>query len=179
MLVICVLSPTNEYAWIKTYVSAITVVAFNCQRARLISVSVHVGLGLQCTTLTQLRELCRFHYWPLPRSEASIWFEIWGRGFGVTGQSIPPAGLYPGLKQPRLDYTQVYYGLGQFIPPQAKLYTHDINHDINSVERYTQELFNFSTSYWGFNFNLSGKLGLSENWNLKTLKLTIKFLFHG
>src|SRR6218665_473265 len=35
---------------------------------------------------------------------------------GVTGQSIPPAGLYPGLKRPRLDYTRVYYGLGQFIP---------------------------------------------------------------
>src|SRR6218665_2951533 len=49
---------------------------------------------------------------------------------GVTGHNIPPAGF-----------------LGQFIPPQAKLYTHDINHDINSVERYTQELFNFSTSY--------------------------------
>src|SRR6218665_2865762 len=84
-------------------------------------------------------------------------------GPGVTGQSIPPAGLYPGLKRPRLDYTRVYYGLGQFIPgvyyglgqfipPQAKLYTHDINHDINSVERYTQELFNFSTSYCGFSF---------------------------
>ena len=77
---------------------------------------------------------------------------------GVTGQSIPRAGLYPGLKRPRLDYTRVYYGLGQFIPrgtlwprpiytPQAKLYIHDINHDINSVEQYTQELFNFSTSY--------------------------------
>src|SRR6218665_1395489 len=35
---------------------------------------------------------------------------------GVTGQSIPPAGLYPGLKRPRLDYTRVYYGLGQLIP---------------------------------------------------------------
>src|SRR6218665_868031 len=34
---------------------------------------------------------------------------------GVTGQNIPPAGLYPGLKRPRLDYTRVYYGLGQFI----------------------------------------------------------------
>ena len=51
-------------------------------------------------------------------------------------------------------YTRVYYGLGrfipgvynglgQFIPTQAKLYTHDINRDINNVERYTQELFNF------------------------------------
>jgi len=29
---------------------------------------------------------------------------------------------------------------------------HDMNHDINSVERYTQELFNSSTSYWGFSF---------------------------
>ena len=38
------------------------------------------------------------------------------------------ANLYPG----------VYYGLGQFIPPQATLlYTHDINHDINSIERYS------------------------------------------
>ena len=36
-------------------------------------------------------------------------------GAGVTGQSTPPAGLYPGLKRPRLDYTRLYYGLGQFI----------------------------------------------------------------
>jgi len=35
---------------------------------------------------------------------------------GVTGQNIPPTGIYPGLKRPRLDYTRVYYGLGQFIP---------------------------------------------------------------
>ena len=35
---------------------------------------------------------------------------------GVTGQNIPPAELYPGLKRTRLDYTRVYYGLGQFIP---------------------------------------------------------------
>src|SRR6218665_2289951 len=37
---------------------------------------------------------------------------------GVTGQSIglPPAGLYPGLKRPMLDYARVYYGLGYFIP---------------------------------------------------------------
>src|SRR6218665_3498483 len=28
---------------------------------------------------------------------------------------IPPAGLYPGLKRPRLEYTRVYYGLGQLI----------------------------------------------------------------
>ena len=35
---------------------------------------------------------------------------------GVTGQSTPAAGIYPGLKQPRLDDTRVYYGLGQFIP---------------------------------------------------------------
>ena len=54
---------------------------------------------------------------------------------GVTGKSIPPAGLYPGLKRPRLDYTPVYYGLGQFVHPQAKIYPHDINHDINSDER--------------------------------------------
>src|SRR6218665_2195056 len=35
---------------------------------------------------------------------------------GVTGQNIPTAELYAGLKRPRLDYTRVYYGLGQFIP---------------------------------------------------------------
>src|SRR6218665_829725 len=58
-----------------------------------------------------------------------------------------PAELYPGLKRPRLDFTRVYYSLGEFIPPQTKLYTHDINHEVNSVERYTQELFNFLTSY--------------------------------
>src|SRR6218665_1040435 len=33
---------------------------------------------------------------------------------GVTGQVIP-AGLYPELKRPRLDYTRVCCGLGQFI----------------------------------------------------------------
>jgi len=77
---------------------------------------------------------------------------------GVTGQSIPPAGIYPGLKRPRLCYTRVYYGLGQiiprvyydlgqFIPPQAKIYLHDINHYINSDERYTGDLFNCSTSF--------------------------------
>jgi len=68
---------------------------------------------------------------------------------GVTGHNIglPLAGIYPGLKRPRLDYSGVYYGLSQFIRPQAKLYTHDINHDINNVKRYTQELFNLSTSY--------------------------------
>src|SRR6218665_3392994 len=82
----------------------------------------------------------------------------WACVAGVTGQNIPQAGLYPGLKRPRLDYTRVYYGLGQFIPrvyyglglfipPQAKIYPHDINHDINSVERYTHDLFNFSASY--------------------------------
>src|SRR6218665_2535877 len=60
---------------------------------------------------------------------------------GVTGQNIPPAGIYPGLKRPRLDYTRVYYGLDQFIPPQAKIHLHYINHDINSVERYTHDLF--------------------------------------
>src|SRR6218665_1690713 len=38
------------------------------------------------------------------------------RAPGVTGQSISPAGLYSGLKRPKLDYTRVYYGLGQFIP---------------------------------------------------------------
>jgi len=27
-----------------------------------------------------------------------------------------PAGLYPGSKRPRLDYTRVYYSLGQFTP---------------------------------------------------------------
>src|SRR6218665_2416102 len=35
---------------------------------------------------------------------------------GITGQNIPPARLYPGLKRPGLDYTRVYYGLGQCIP---------------------------------------------------------------
>ena len=54
-------------------------------------------------------------------------------GPGVTGQNIPLAGLYLGLKRPRLDYTRVYYGLGQFISPQAKLYPHEINNDINNV----------------------------------------------
>src|SRR6218665_1258858 len=69
-----------------------------------------------------------------------------------------PAGLYPGLKRPRLDYTRVYYSLGQFIPrgiqtnsnPLRPNYTpDDSNHNINSVGRYsgTEELFNFSTSY--------------------------------
>ena len=69
---------------------------------------------------------------------------------GVTGQNIPPAGIYPGLKRPRLDYTRVYNGLGQFIPwgilwlrpihtPQAKLYPNDINNEINRVEQHTQE----------------------------------------
>ena len=54
---------------------------------------------------------------------------------GVTGPIISPAGLYPGILWPIPIHT-----------PQAKLYTHDINHDSISVERYTQELFNFSTS---------------------------------
>src|SRR6218665_1944709 len=37
-----------------------------------------------------------------------------------TGYSQP--GLYLGLKRPRIDYTRVYYGLGQFIPkiPQSR-----------------------------------------------------------
>src|SRR6218665_949800 len=38
------------------------------------------------------------------------------KGPAVTGQNIPPAGIYPGLKRPRLYYTRVHYGLGQFIP---------------------------------------------------------------
>src|SRR6218665_3881054 len=63
---------------------------------------------------------------------------------------VKQAGVYPGRIIPRVKSAHRpgynYYDLGQFIPPQAKLYTHDINHDINSVERYTQELFNFSTS---------------------------------
>src|SRR6218665_76025 len=77
---------------------------------------------------------------------------------GVTGQNIPPAGLYSGLKHPRLDYTRVYYGLGQFIlrgilwprpihTPSGQIIPHDKHNNINSVERYTQELFNLSTSY--------------------------------
>src|SRR6218665_1307464 len=44
-----------------------------------------------------------------------------GKCAGVTGQIIPTAGLYPGLKQPRLDYTQAYYGLGQFIPREYNM----------------------------------------------------------
>jgi len=52
---------------------------------------------------------------------------------GVTGQNIPPTGLYPGLKRSRLDYTLVYYGLGQFIPPQAILNPLDINKDTSTV----------------------------------------------
>ena len=32
---------------------------------------------------------------------------------------------------------------GQIIPPQAKIYPHDINHYINSDERYGHDLFNF------------------------------------
>jgi len=42
---------------------------------------------------------------------------------------------------------RVVGSIWEFIPPQAKIYPHDINHDLNSVERYTQELFNFSKSY--------------------------------
>src|SRR6218665_2222323 len=34
---------------------------------------------------------------------------------GVTGQSIPPGRIIPGVKAPWLDYTRVCYGLGQFI----------------------------------------------------------------
>src|SRR6218665_2586401 len=41
-------------------------------------------------------------------------------GAGVTGQNIPPAGVYPGILWPRsILYPGVYFGLGQFIPPQA------------------------------------------------------------
>src|SRR6218665_2187298 len=80
-------------------------------------------------------------------SALSIGVNLGRSSLGVTGQNIPAAGIYPGLKGLRLDYTRVYYGLGQFIPAQAKIYPHDINHDINSDERYTHELFNFSTSY--------------------------------
>ena len=53
---------------------------------------------------------------------------------GVTGCIIPRHRLYPGLNRARLDYTRVYYVLGQFIPrgmnwprpvqvPQAILYS--------------------------------------------------------
>ena len=75
-----------------------------------------------------------------------------------------PGGIIPGVKATYgLDYTRVYYGIGQFIPrgilwpgpiilPQAKLYPLDIYHDLKTVERYTQELFNFSTSFREFSF---------------------------
>ena len=53
----------------------------------------------------------------------------------------------PRLKRPRLDYTRVYYDLGKFISPSGQIIPHDKNQNINSVERYTQGLFNFSTSY--------------------------------
>ena len=48
-------------------------------------------------------------------TKARLLMKVHPTGPGVTGQSIhvPPAGLYPGLKRPRLDYTRVYYGLGQ------------------------------------------------------------------
>ena len=52
----------------------------------------------------------------------------------VTGQSIPLAGLYPGI-----------LWSGPIHTPQAKLYPHDIKRDLNSAERYTQKLFSFST----------------------------------
>ena len=71
-------------------------------------------------------------------------------GPGVTGQNIPPAELYPGLKRLRLDYTRVYYGLGQFIPrvilwprPIRTPLRPDINHDIKSVELHRSLLKNY------------------------------------
>jgi len=59
--------------------------------------------------------------------------------------------------RPGLEYTLVFYsigqfilwvnyGLGQFISPLAKIYPRDVDNDVNIVERYTRELFNFSTS---------------------------------
>jgi len=36
--------------------------------------------------------------------------------------------------------------------PSGQIIPHDINHDLNSGERYTQELFNFSTNYRGLGF---------------------------
>jgi len=70
----------------------------------------------------------------------------------LTGQSIPPARLYPGLKQPMLDYTRVYYGLGQFITPQAKIYPHDIITTSIVLSYIPKNYFLFSKSYWGFGF---------------------------
>ena len=101
-------------------------------------------------------------------------------GPGVTGQSMPPAGLYPGLKRTRLDYTQVYYGLGQFIPSQAKLYTHDINHDTIVLSDILNNylIFQQVTEDSVLSDKLSEKVKLTEL-NLKTLKLTVKFVFHG
>src|SRR6218665_320296 len=84
---------------------------------------------------------------------------------GVAGQNIPPAGIYPGLKRPSLDYARVYYGLGQFIPRGINLYpgyelansyllrpkyTLMISNTISIVMSDigpTHDLFNFSTSY--------------------------------
>src|SRR6218665_793783 len=43
-------------------------------------------------------------------------FFVKKRDGSVRGESMPLAGLYPGLKRPRLDYPRVYYGLGQLIP---------------------------------------------------------------
>ena len=45
----------------------------------------------------------------------------------------PPAGLYPGLKRPRLDYTRVYYGLGQFVTPSGHYCTPMISTTISIV----------------------------------------------
>jgi len=108
----------------------------------------------------------------------------------VTGQSILSAGLYPRLNRPRLDYTRVYYGLGQFVPrsilwpwpinsyPLRPNYTPIISitisivlSDILKYYLIFQEVTDDSV--------LSGRPKLSDNWNLKTLKMTIKFVFHG
>jgi len=50
---------------------------------------------------------------PLEKKQPCI--DVFRLVSGVTGQIMPPAGLNPGLKRPRLDYTWIYYGLGQFI----------------------------------------------------------------
>src|SRR6218665_1667470 len=77
----------------------------------------------QCsTTSNQLRSV-RNSMTHFDISRNMVKYLLWGPwkivtplSTGVTGHNIPPARIYPGLKRPRLDYTRVYYGLGQFTP---------------------------------------------------------------